>query len=98
MRSRTPDSVSLAGQSHLEFHSQWSQSSRAIGIEGHGGRGETNTLRTAEITTLVHPDGISGGLAVKINRIEVERWISLVTLFSNAIALDAVSFAAGSIR
>ena len=55
------------GQSHLEFHGQWNHPSCAKGTEWSWIRGERETFRTAEITHLVHPDGISGGLAIKIN-------------------------------
>src|SRR5947209_19169714 len=50
---------SLAGQSHLEFQSQWSHPSCAIGMERPWISGTTKTFGTIEITRLVHPDGVS---------------------------------------
>ena len=48
-----------SGQSHLEFHSQWSHPSCAIGMERPWISGTTKTFGTIEITRLVHPDGVS---------------------------------------
>jgi len=59
--------LAAAGQSHLEFHSQWSHPSCAIGMERPWISGATKTFGTIEITRLVHLDGVSGGLAIKIN-------------------------------
>src|SRR5947209_646713 len=56
--NRQSQFLSVPGQSHLEFHSQWSHPSCAIGMERPWISGATKTFGTIEITRLVHPDGI----------------------------------------
>src|SRR5437588_13003876 len=65
LRIDRPFATLHPGQSHLEFQSQWSHPSCAIGMERPWISGATKTFGTIEITRLVHPDGVSGGLVIK---------------------------------